>query len=535
MFLFSSPYVKDLIIDNGWEEIPESFVTREGRTAVMDEREAKLYLPAESTRANINLKQIACPILRWVAVKFVVSMVKSVSSIEGLNSWKSIIHGLRFRDFLLKSSACEAPEILEHALISQVEWLIKHHVINGALWNVYRFVRFYIWSAEHYPELGFSVAFAAELEEMSIPGNPKGETVRSESQHAGALHVELETPLIVRALENDTGTDFDHYQQRAAVALSLSYGRNSANYAALNEDDLFDALEVPGSPVWTLNIPRIKKRYISHRSDFVSESVELSTLRHIQALIQQNQSFSSQVEVNGELISSERPLFRRKGANGVYLRVGMYDSVYRMYSNQFSRLLVNFAERMDLRSPLTGKVMHLTPRRFRYTVGTIYASMGMPKRELAARLDHTDLQNVEVYYSILTSMRTTLDRAAAVHFASKVNAFLGASPVEENLIATDRKVNFPFEDSGTVETTGGCGLESQCFRYPPLSCYLCPKFVPFRSTVHQRVLDHLLRKQKAIRSPRGLGIGLVDVILAVAKVVSLCGGEGKEYGSSLSS
>lgn len=535
MFLSSSPHVQDLIMDNGWEEIPDSVVTREGRTAVMSERAAKLYLPVESSRAVINLKQIACPILRWVVVKFVIAQIRSVSSIEGLNAWKSIIHGLSFRSFLLKSEKCDSPEILEHALISQVEWVINHYVKSGALWNVYRLVRFYVWSAEHYPELGFSVAFASELEEMSIPGNPKGKAVRSEESNVGALHVELETPLIVRALENDTGIEFEHYQQRAAVALALSYGRNPANYTALNEDDLLDALDLPNNQLWTLKIPRIKKRYISHRSDFISESVELSTLRHVQALIQQNQALSSQVEVNGELINSERPMFRRTEVNGVYLRVGMYDSVYRMYSYQFAKLLSSFAKRVNLLSPLTGDVMQLTPRRFRYTVGTIYAAMGMSKKELAARLDHSDVQNVDVYYSTLSTMRTTLDKAAAIHYASKVEAFLGASPEEQKLIASDRRVNFPFEDTGVVETTGGCGLDSQCFRYPPLSCYLCPKFVPFNSEVHERVLEQLLRKQRAIRSPGGLGVGLVDVIMAVAKVVSMCGGKDTEHGSPLSS
>ncbi len=534
MSQFNSPHVQDLIVDNGWEKIPNYFVTREGRNAVVSERERRLYLPVESKHGVIKLDNIPCLILRWVLIKYVIHVSRVVSSISGLNVWNDVLRILKFRGFLAKSANCEFPDILEEALISQVEWVINHYVQAGSLWSVYRFVQFYIWSAENYPELGFSVGFASELEEMSIPGNPKGEAIRNEDPHCGALDVELETPLVVQALDNDAGIEFEHYQQRAAVALALSYGRNAANYTALNEEDLVDALNLPENPLWTLNIPRIKKRYISHRSDFISETVELGTLRHIQALIQQNQALSSQVEVNGMLINSERPLFRRTVANGVYLRVGMYDSVYRMYSNQFSKLLIAFAERVNLLSPLTGQVMHLTPRRFRYTVGTIYAAMGMSKSELASRLDHSDIQNVDVYYSILSTMRATLDKAAAVYYASKVDAFLGASPVDEYLIASDRRVNFPFEESGSVETTGGCGLDSQCFRYPPLSCYLCPKFMPFRSKVHERVLDQLLRKQKAIRSPGGLGVGLVDVILAVAKVVSMCGGEGTEHGSQLS-
>lgn len=524
MSLFDSPHVQDLIIDNGWESIPDSFISREGRTAVVDEREGRLYLPVESKHGVIKITNVPCAILRWVLVKFVVSQCRVVSSMAGLNAWYDVVRGLKFRDFLSKSAGCEYPEILEKALISQVEWVINYYTQAGSLWNIYRFVQFYIWAADHYPELGFSVAFASELEEMTIPGNPKGEAVRQEFSDSGALDTQLETPLILSALVNDTGTEFEHYQQRAAVALSLSYGRNAANYAALNEGDLVDSLDLPGSHLWTLNIPRIKKRFISHRTDFIAESVESNTLFHIQALIQQNQVLSNQIEVNGELRTTERPLFRRAEPNGVYLRVGMYDSVYRLYASQFARLLVDFAERMNLLSPLTGEVMHLNPRRFRYTVGCVYAGMGMSRKEVAIRLDHSDVQNVEVYFTLLSNMRTALDKAAAIHFSSKVNAFLGAYPVDESLIATDRRVNFPFEDTGEVKTTGGCGLESHCERYPPFSCYLCPKFLPFRSTVHERVLDQLLRKQASVRSANGLGIGLADVILAVAQVVSMCSG-----------
>lgn len=534
MSLFNSQHVQDLIFDNGWEAIPSSFITREGRNALMDAREGRLYLPVESKHGAIKLDSVPCEILRWAIIKFVVRQCRVVSSIAGLNAWYDVIRALRFREFLSKSSECEYPEILEQALISQVEWVVDHYAQIGSLWNIYRFVQFYIWAAENYPELGFSVAYADELQEMTIPGNPKGEAVREEFSHDGALHPELETPLILRALENDSGNEYAHYQQRAAVALSLSYGRNSANYTALNEEDLFDALDMPESPLWNLKIPRIKKRYISHRSDFITESVESNTLRHIQALIKKNQALVDQVEVNGDLISTDRPIFRRAQANSVFLRVGMYASAYRMYGCHFARLLSDFAERVKLVSPLTGEIMHLTPRRFRYTVGCVYAAMGISRKELAVRLDHSDVQNVEVYYTLLNNMRTTLDKAAAIHFASKVNAFLGANPVDENLIASDRRLLAPNENSGAVEAMGGCGLESECFRFPPWSCYLCPKFVPFRSTVHERVLEQLLLMQKTIRSPKGLGVGLADVIMAVAQVVSMCT-EGDADGPQLSS
>ncbi|MDH1869272.1 hypothetical protein N5D83_21045 [Pseudomonas chengduensis] len=524
MFHSNSPYLTDLIVDNQWEQIPQEFITREGRKASFDEVAGKLYLPIESRHGVINLRQISNPILLWVVIKYLVHLARVVSSITAMNGWNDIVRVLKAREFLSKSASCVCPEIMQEALISQVVWAIAHYAQEGKLWCIYRFVQWYIWSAECYPELGFSIGYAFELEEMAIPGNPKGVAVRDGLLDGGALHPELEIPLVQRALENDNGGDFRHYQQRAAVSLASSYGRNPANYAALLESDLYDVLRTPEAPLWNLNIPRIKKGFVSHRSDFISESLELSTLHHLQALIEQNARFESLVEVNGVDVEVARPMFRRLAPNGIFLRIGMYDHAFCMYGNEITKLLQEFVVRVKLISPLTGELLHLTSRRFRYSIGTMYAAMGMSREEVAARLDHSDVQNVQVYFDLLDTMRNSLDKAAALHYAEHVNAFLGAAPIEANLIATDRRINYPFEDTGEVEQTGGCGLESQCHRYPPLSCYLCPKFIPFKSKIHQRVLEQLLLKQDAMRSPHGLGVALTDVILAVAQVVLLCGG-----------
>jgi hypothetical protein len=184
---------------------------------------------------------------------------------------------------------------------------------------------------------------------------------------------------------------------------------------------------------------------------------------------------------------------------------------------------------MELVSPLTGELMRLTTRRFRYTVGTMYASMGLTPKELAVRLDHSDTQHVQIYFDLLNEMTFDLDKAAALHYAGFVKLFCGTNVVPpeslSHLIATDKHVQYGDRyKPGLVETIGGCGLSEQCYLFPPYSCYLCPKFMPFDSDVHDHVLEMLLRMHSERSQQDKVGVHLADVILAVSQVVLMRSG-----------
>ncbi|MDQ6674514.1 MAG: tyrosine-type recombinase/integrase, partial [Chloroflexota bacterium] len=60
-------------------------------------------------------------------------------------------------------------------------------------------------------------------------------------------------------------------------------------------------------------------------------------------------------------------------------------------------------------SPRTGKPLHLTPRRLRYTLATEMAREGASRHKIADVLDHTDLQNVEVYIEAASYIVTQIN------------------------------------------------------------------------------------------------------------------------------
>jgi hypothetical protein len=522
-------YLRLLIQDNDWEAIPEKFITREGREARITN--GRCYLPIESERGVLILEGHCSPILSWAATKYLIYRARTTSSMEGNNSWRSIFTELAPRDFLSKSASCVHPEIFKEALISQVNHVLLKLRAELKLHRAYRLISFYVWAAEYYPDLGFCPMYAHELGQLSIPGNIKGAAVRSNDEEEGALHSTFEVPLVTNALARDKGTKFEHYQQRAAVALSMTYGRNSANYRALWEQDLVDLADSPSEPWYVLNMPRIKKGFRSARHDFIEEPISGENVRYVIELIEQNKCLPSTVEVNGKPIKCDRSLFRLVEPNSTRLMRGEYSSAYEMYSSQFCRLLQDFAERMNLISPLTGERMRLTTRRFRYTSATMYAAMGATRRELAAFLDHTDTQNVDIYFDAAAKMLPHLDKAAALVYAEYVDVFRGHKPAEPSqvakLIASDREVRAQDPDlPGSSIATGGCELSELCTLSPPLSCYLCPKFRPYKSPVHSYLLSKLLAVHQRNGENSPGAPHRMDVIYAVSQVVRMCEEQG---------
>lgn len=523
MYLFSaSRSLEQLVSDNGWAEIPQEFVTREGRLAILSE--GRWFLPCETRKGWVNIERFASPILKWLMAKYMIHTAQVASSIHAAGCVDAVYYQLKHRDFFSASSACTDPDLLKPALIEQMELMLARLNIKCQLWDAYRPIRWYLWGAENYPELGFCEDYAAELDAMKIPGGPKGVAVRSQDPEQGPLHPHLEVSLIVNALRTDSSQVFEHCQQRAAIALANTYGRNPGNFIALREEDILDELDDPEDPVWSIKLPRIKKGFRSARSDFIVEALDKDTHRYVQELIQANQAFESVVEFNGTYVPCARPLFRLARPNQMRLQTGDYESAFHIYTANFGKLLRDFVERMDLVSPITKQPLILSCRRFRYTVGTTYAAMGVSRRELAHRLDHSDVQHVQVYYDIMDVLTYELDKAAVLVYSQYVHLFCGSDTIpadsavdNADIIATDAH-----SQPGDVQAIGACGLGELCHKFPPFSCYLCPKFRPYKSAIHELLLDALVRMHNERPESQALGVHRVDVILAIGQVVKMC-------------
>ncbi|MGO3124270.1 MAG: hypothetical protein ACTIKR_09640, partial [Advenella sp.] len=419
---------------------------------------------------------------------------------------------------------------VEFHLISLFEAAISRARSRKRLWSMYRPIQWYIWCTEHGHEYGFSELYAQELDALELPGNPKGEAVRMEDPDSGPLHKSLELPLLVAALKSDGGKEIEHMQQKVVVALSIAFGRNPANLTFLRESDFIRLSLGHEDTCHVIRMPRIKKRFISPRDDLIDEYLDPNFGRMIEELLELNKRIPLSFAGKNFATPEDRPLLINQTGNRAAILSKDVDNVFNMTSGDISRLLAAFIKRHKIISPLTGELMYVTPRRLRYTIATGLAAEGVSKRELARILDHTDTQHVNVYFELNGKLVEHLDKAAAKGFSKYLNFFKGrlvdSDEVAVNGERVDKHLIFVEDQNPAVQSDIGiCGESSVCHLDPPYSCYLCPKFQPYRHADHEHVLERLLagREERFEKYKNArLGIQLDEVIVAVAQVAQLC-------------
>jgi hypothetical protein len=530
--------LNDLIEHHGWLDIPRTTISREGYAFATGNDEWVLHAP--SGVKAIAFDFVEHPFLKWALQRYILHCVQYISSVEGYNSARRIrsciFSKLKERQPIGNSNIDDIRDLLIVCMQDFIREAREDHV----LWGAYRPVRWYVWCADNYPELGFCPQYANEIDGMSIPGNPKGEAVRSEDPDAGPLDRILEMPLLRRALEMDQSEDWAHLQEKAALALAIGFGRNPTNLVWLNEKDLSAEFEeIPGlEPFYTVKIPRIKKRLRHPRSDLKTEPLDKLLAKHLQNLITANQGLETIVETTEGDVTVERPLFFRRARTsnrGRASRERVYapevaDIVLRMDSGQMTQLLRDFVARHNLISPITGELMWLNTRRLRYTLATGLVEEGISRRELAEILDHSDTQSVEVYFELKGQIVKHLDAAALPKLAGLIGFFKGrVVSGSDDAINGDRPEKYLhwFDENKPEDglEIGVCGESEICNLDPPFSCYLCPKFQPYQEADHEHVLDQLInsRSERLEKYENSrLGLQLDDVIAAVSSAIKAC-------------
>ncbi|TXI45014.1 hypothetical protein [Methylophilus sp.] len=510
------------------------FYTREGFSVNI---ESDIWvLPVTNRASRINFSNIQNLNLKGLIKDFIVDQASRVSSTSALNYFFEISRFIisRERDFKLFNDI--SSKEFEERLISLIEDVINAVRRKHKLHDFYRIREWYVWCSEVYPEVGFSELYANQLDAMTIPGNPKGEAVRMQDPESGPLDRVLELPLLINALKEDKSNLYIHLQQKAVIALSLAFGRNPSNLTYLLESDLEDkTLGIGGEPCYCLKMPRIKKGLLNPRDDFIEEYLNSTFAAHVKALI--NAPKPIQIKYGDEEDSKVtiNPLFINLSGNSYAIASGRIDCKYNMLSTGIGKLIKDFIKRHNLVSPLTQKLLHITPRRLRYTFATGLVLEGISSRELARALDHTDTQNTTVYFELGEKIVAPLDRAIEKGFSKNLNYFKGKIVESEdeaiNGKRNDKSVFF-FDERNieNQEMIGICGEKQLCRLDPPYSCYLCPKFQPYRQADHEHVLNCLIagreEKLKKYENAR-LGIQLDEVIAAVSQVARECERLGK--------
>lgn len=509
--------------------MPKSIITREG--GLLDSSSFVWHLPyASKDHFSIDFRKISDIKVRWVTQRYVQDRIASTSTHAGYASFNDVWRELLRYQHTFEISENVEPDELKSKLISLFEKALSDARKKHRLWAMYRPIQWYVWCAENYPEIGFCPVYALELDSISVPGNPKGEAVRMEDPDKGPLHKSLELPLLIKALEYDKSREFEHIQEKVAVALSIALGRNPANLTYLKEDDLVNLTPDSEKATWVIRVPRIKKRQLNPRDDLLDERLDSKFAGYVLELIEANKSVARFLKVNNQRYQFQRPLFINLRGNRSAIKSGLLDAYFNCSSEHISRLIQQFVTRLDIISPLTKEVLRVNARRLRYTIGTSLAAEGISRKGLARILDHTDTQHVQVYFELAANIVEHLDKATAKSFAKYLDLFKGKIISDDSEAVNgdrdDKRVEF-IDDTNPKESSeiGVCGEKAICHLDPPFSCYLCEKFQPYRHADHEHVLECLIKgRDERIEkySNARLGIQLDDVIFAVAQVAEAC-------------
>ena len=445
------------------------------------------------------------------STRYIARLVKAKSSDLVVATFQALMH-LRHAPSLM--DAAENDEPIPASFFSE----LRTHFGEASEWRLHH-IRHWFRSCAEMGYAAFPEELALELDARVIGGNRKGHAVLSLDPEEGPLN-DLEFTALVNALNADEARKRLALRERAALWLFLAFGCNPLQVALLREEDL-STTEANGVGFAQLRIPRIKKRSEGPRTEFRSRRVTGGVEKVVRALIDENRARRDRYgwDPSNALALFVRDEPRTGDENG------MADYDMHMFSNEIASLVRRAASKLGVVSPRTGEPLSLSPRRLRYTFATRLVREGASQAEVADALDHSDLQNVRVYFDVKSDIVVSLDKAMALALAPVAQAFLGKIVSEAGLTADDApggRIVVQDRASGEKGNIGGCGKHSFCGLLAPIACYTCCEFRPWIDAPHEMMLDQLLadRERRQEAGLDGRIVGLHDAtILAVAEVI----------------
>jgi integrase len=391
-----------------------------------------------------------------------------------------------------------------------MEAMLVHGLSGSERGNDFSRLRdLYVWGAFGSQLPDFDPELAVALEAVRAPGNIKGAAVRGHDPEHGPLDAD-EQRLLIEAVQRAEGNARD----RAVVMLYFELGLNTEAGARLRGDGLIQyTANIVGTDgfsrqetAYHLAVPRMKKR------------TELRETR--------NRPLSQDL---GDLLMQLRP---------EQPEAPLLDWLHGPDSRSRIRgALQRWVKAANLISPRTGQLLRLSPRRLRYTLATQMAAEGASRHKIADVLDHTDLQNVEVYIEASSSMARQVATRLDQHLEAVVRRFQGkvvgrtgpaSLPGVGGRVVPGSVLQLPMlpVDVGGI---GVCGRNVQvdgvCRLAPPLSCYGCDKFAAFVDAPHAQVgdaLERLIGSQMNDTADARIPLQLVDTVLAIRQCDAQC-------------
>ena len=139
----------------------------------------------------------------------------------------------------------------------------------------------------------------------------------------------------------------------------------------------------------------------------------------------------------------------------------------------------------------------VTNRRLRKTFCTQLIAKGTPLKVVAELMDHSDLQQLEVYYRHTHHIAKKLNDVLKEEASDIIDAFKGKVIKLEDVTQQGQQIFAPTKQQ-KLHLIGSCGSGSPCSLNPPLSCYSCSSLEAFEDADHKGVVENFVSQSKEV-------------------------------------
>ena len=335
------------------------------------------------------------------------------------------------------------------------------------------------------------------------------------SPHDGPF-TDLELESIQSAINNKYAKNEIAESDYLLIWLLMIYGSRPIQFALLKVSDIQVLKKQDDSNEYIILIPRVKNRK-KYRLEFKKRIIppEIGKILF---------DYSERIKERFKAIfdnPQDIPLFPSTKQE----RPGTL--AFHQSSESLRTEIQKVIAKFNLRSERTGEKLHITPTRFRRTIGTRAASEGHGELIIAEILDHTDTQNAGVYVQATPEIIERIDKAIAMYMAPLAQAFAGVLIVDKStadrLNDTTSDIIDPKSDI-SCKPMGKCGTYGFCGLLSPLACYTCNRFQAWVDGPHEKLLMRLIEERENLLKITDLRIASINdkTILAVAQVVQEC-------------
>ena len=377
------------------------------------------------------------------------------------------------------------------------------------------------WHDQGFP--GVCDETAKWLSSVRLKGNEKGRSVRSMDPRDGPFD-DQEFSAILNAAPQAYGRHRIDLPTLACTLLLAYTGRRPVQISLLRIGDIRRTMTQDGRSIDVLSIPRVKQRGQPPRAKFKKFWLP-PDVRDLLTKLSRMVVERAKAQL-GKLpgpVAKELPLFPNwtkfaQIRSAQELRDALSNDALHMPTQDLTAGL----REIQVISARTGDTLHITPRRFRYTLGTRAAREGYGAMVIAELLDHSDVNNANVYTRDHPNARKWIDKAVGKQLAPVARAFAGTVVDSEQ---DARHGDDPAMRVGTRgQKIGTCGSQGWCGAQA-LACYTCMHFQPWAHADHDAVLTWMVERRQQMTdagASETVASSLDPSIQAAQAVIAAC-------------